>query len=148
MTRKAPNMAQKLDAALLALLEAQGTPMPRDEAKGLPDGAVASRFEFDHWPVPVANGGSNHASNLTPRIKAEHREKTAKRDIPIIAKGKRISKAQEAFRARLLAKLQGDVDEIIKGKGARRKAKITSRGFDRTRSRKMDGSVVRRIENE
>jgi hypothetical protein len=144
MTRKKPTMAEKLDAALLALMEAKGLDYDREAVKGLPAGAVASWFEVDHYPIPVANGGSNHPTNLVPRLKAEHREKTARKDIPMIAKGKRISKDHEAFRQRMLAKLQTDVDAITPSGGNPKKAKIRSGGFSKTHRRKLDGSVVRR----
>lgn len=136
--RKAPTMAEKLDAALLALMEAKGIDYDREAVKGLPAGAVAAWFEVDHFPIAVAMGGSNHPTNLVHRLKAEHRLKTSLVDIPAIAKSKRITKAEEEFRARMLAKIRGDVAKIKPGKV---KAKIASRGFDKTRSRKMNGKV-------
>lgn len=144
MKRKAISMAEKLDAALLALLEAQGVPIPREEQRGLQIGAVASRFDFDHWPQTVALGGTNHPSNLVPRLRAEHRAKTAKTDIPMIAKVKRNGKAYEEFKAKMLAKVRGDVDDILAGKAKKPKAEIRNRGFDKSFSKRMNGSVVRR----
>lgn len=148
MKRKAISMAEKLDAALLALLEAQGVPIPREEQRGLQIGAVASRFDFDHWPQTVALGGTNHPSNLVPRLRAEHRAKTAKTDIPMIAKVKRNGKAYEAFKAKMLAKVRGEVEEIMTGakRAGKRKAEIRNRGFDKTRSRRFNGTVVTRGE--
>lgn len=146
MSRKQPTMTEKLDAALLALLEAQGNPIPREAQKALKTGDVASRFEFDHYPIPVAHGGTNHPSNLQPRLKADHREKTAKTDIPMIAKTRRRSKSYEAHKATMIAKLRGEVEEIMSGhkRAGKRTAKIRNRGFDKNVRRRMNGQVVPR----
>lgn len=140
MTRTTPNLTQKLDAALLALLDARGTPIPREEAKELEDGKVAALFELDHWPIAVALGGVNHASNLEWRLKAEHREKTAKRDIPAIAKVKRLTKKHEEHRAKLLA-VDAEAAEVVNRLS---KATIASRGFDKSKTRTFKGTVVDR----
>lgn len=69
-------------------------------------------YAFDHQPplamrrwnpfigdtVPPANDDRA----LVPVQQAVHREKTAKRDIPEIAKTKRLAKTQEAFRSKML----------------------------------------------
>jgi hypothetical protein len=131
--RKPPTLREELDAALLALMEARGEPMDRETAKGLKVGAVRTMFDFDHWPEPAALGGSNHPSNLWPRLRADHKHKTAKLDIPAIAKVKRISKAHSEFRARILAKSgQGEAQPERRSKWGTRKlntkgAKLRSR---------------------
>lgn len=104
MSRKSISLAEKLDAALLALLEAQGTPIPRAEAMKLKAGDVARLFQFDHFPVPVALGGDNRPANLVPRLIAAHRERTAKIDVPAIAKVRRRAADHEEHRRRILAK--------------------------------------------
>jgi hypothetical protein len=108
--RRAPNMAEKLDATLHALLAAQGRPVAREEAKAMPVGMLARRFDFDHDPIKYVHGGTTHPSNLTPRLRAEHGRKTAKKDVPEIRKGMRLAKkhppapqSAEEFRARMLA---------------------------------------------
>jgi hypothetical protein len=50
----------------------------------------------------------NDPRYIRPMAKEEHREVTAKRDIPAIAKTKRLSKTHEEFRQKMLAKDQGD----------------------------------------
>ncbi len=42
---------------------------------------------------------------IVPLQKAAHRERTAKRDIPEIAKTKRLAKKQEAFRSKMLKQI-------------------------------------------
>lgn len=90
----------KLDAALRAL------------------GLEPREVDFDHDPplqlriwcpekrdtIPPAND-PNH---IVPRARAGHKAKTAKTDVPAIAKTKRLARDQEVFRARLLAKDGGD----------------------------------------
>jgi hypothetical protein len=67
---------------------------PVDVMRMTPEQVIAL-FEFDHYPICKADGGSDHHSNCMPRGKPEHREKTAKVDIPQIAKGKRLRKTWE-----------------------------------------------------
>ena len=66
---------------------------------------------LSHRPI-LADGryepDENDPRYIVPMQKAEHRERTAKIDVPIAAKIKRLSKKQEAFRGRLLAKQTGD----------------------------------------
>lgn len=100
-------------------------------------GDVAKRFDFDHWPVAHALGGSTHPSNLTPRLRAEHREKTARKDIPAIAKVKRLSAAHEASRARMLAKDRGETVRT----GKRKAAFPKQRGFDKSKTKHFDGRI-------
>lgn len=99
----------KLASALLTIVrpDEAGKMVPvisYEEAQRLTAEQVISRFRFDHYPIPHAQDGPDHHSNLVPRPTGEHEERTAKIDIPQIAKTKRLTKEQEAFRARMLAK--------------------------------------------
>ena len=92
MKRKPPNLREKLAATLLMMVRPgkDGTMqpvIPFAEAKKMTAREIIGAFDFDH-DVYVAIGGGNHPSNLTPRLRAEHREKT-KRDLANIAKVKR-----------------------------------------------------------
>lgn len=133
-------MKEKLAAALLVLWEARGGEYDREAFKRMPADRAANliiaAFDIDHYPVPVALGGTNHPTNLVPRLRAEHRLKTAKTDIPAIAKVARLSKEHEAFRARMLA-MREDAP-------SRPKANIKSGGFDKRYTKKMDGTVKKR----
>jgi hypothetical protein len=126
--RKGIPMKTKLCAALCSLVheeDGQLVPViPRDEAKKLTEDEVLARFEFDH-AVHHAIGGAEQHWNLTPRAKAHHRQKTAKQDIPQIAKTKRLEKATEEFRRKLLAKS----GQIAETPDTKQKRKMQSRGF-------------------
>ena len=98
----------KLAAALLQMRRA--TPdgrwvliIPHEQAKRMTADQVIALFHFDHYPIPHAHGGPDEPWNLDPLPIAEHQEKTAKRDVPAIAKTKRLSKEHEEFRKRMLA---------------------------------------------
>lgn len=75
---------------------------------------VESRFDWHH-EVPHAEGGSDEWPNLTPMLRAEHREQT-RGDIARIAKNKRVQRKHEAHRAKLKQpsfeeRLQAQADE-------------------------------------
>lgn len=63
---------------------------------------IVSLFQFDHYPIRHEAGGPDAPWNLVPRFLMEHRVKTSKIDMPEIAKIRRITKAEEEFRKRLL----------------------------------------------
>lgn len=109
MTRRSPSLTEKLGSALLEIQRLRGHPIDRDKAKGMSAGDICRLFETDHDPIPVANGGTNHPTNLKPRLKAEHLDKT-RRDIKTIAKGKRLARKHAEFRALMLAKVGVDAD--------------------------------------
>jgi hypothetical protein len=82
--------------------------IPHNEAKRLTEDEVLSRFDFHHDPIPKAHDGPDVHWNLTPLPKAVHAIITATIDIPRIAKGKRIQRANDAAVNRLLAKDRGE----------------------------------------
>ena len=77
--------------------------LTHDEAKDLSEDQVLSLIAWDHDPIPHVHGGPDAHYNLVPRLISVHREKTAKIDVPQIAKTNRISKDHEDFRRRLMA---------------------------------------------
>src|ERR1035441_241749 len=103
--RKYISLEVRLAAALLAITHFRLNPygmfhdavIPRDVAERLTAKQIIRRFHFDHYPVPHAHGGSDHPSNLTPLPVVVHRTKTAKVDIPMIAKTKRVAAAHKDF---------------------------------------------------
>lgn len=104
--------------------------IPHDEAKRLSESEILARFDFHHAVDPHALGGSDHHSNLVPMLRSDHRERTAKIDIPAIAKSKRLTREQERFRATVTAKSgQGEAP-------APRKSKWPSRPFPKRAKRK------------
>jgi hypothetical protein len=64
-----------------------------DEAKALSEDQILSLFHWDHDPIPHAEDGADEHHNLVPNLIAPHREKTAKVDVPQIAKRKRVAAA-------------------------------------------------------
>ena len=95
--------------------------IPHEQAKRMTEDEILAAFDWDHDPIPKAHGGEDAHHNLTPRLRPEHREKTAKRDIPMIAKVKRLTKGQEEFRRKVLERPAGAKRKAsgkIKGRSA------------------------------
>ncbi len=110
MTRKHVSLRTKLAAALLTMRRCEKTLagerwvliISHEEAKTLTDDQIIARFDFHHYPIPHAHGGPDEPWNLAPVLRDEHREITAKVDVPQIAKTKRLTKAHEDFRRTML----------------------------------------------
>lgn len=101
--RRQPTLAIKLAAALLQIKDAQSKPLiPWEHAKQMSAEQINSLFQWDHYPIRHEAGGPSEPWNLVPRFIPVHRIKTATVDQPEIAKIKRISKAEEEFRQRML----------------------------------------------
>ncbi len=97
-------LPERLAATLACLLsQEQRDDLRRRKVKAE---GVISLFHFDHV-IFHAHGGAAKWWNLDPKLVAEHREKTAKIDVPAIAKSKRIRRANDEFFRRLLAKSEG-----------------------------------------
>ena len=131
MKRKNLTLKTRLAAALLQMRRPDDhgklvLVISFDEAKTMTDDEIIARFHFDHDPIPHAQGGPDEPWNLTPLPVADHRDKTAKIDVPQIAKTKRITRKQEEFRQRMLAKKQGK---------PRAKGRIPSRPFQGRRGK-------------
>lgn len=107
MTRKSVSLSTKLAAALLMLRDEHGERLiPHEHAKLMGDDQILSLFQWDHYPVRHEDDGPDEAWNLTPRLKAAHREKTSKIDIPQSAKKKRILRRETEHRNALASKLR------------------------------------------
>lgn len=114
--RKQPSTAEKLAAALLQIVRVGEdgklvSIIDREWAKTATPQQIISAFEVDHYPIPVALDGTNHPTNLRHTIKAEHRHKTAKKDVPAIARVKRVGKKHQAHVATIEAKA-APIDEL------------------------------------
>jgi hypothetical protein len=139
--RKDPPMSARLAAVVLLHLR-----IPHDVAKGMTTKQILSMVAWDHYPVRyetgIALGWSddeiNHPSNLQPLIDEDHGLKTAKKDIPEIAKSRRLTGAQEAFQRKMLAKGGQNAPTPAV---TRPKCK-TLRGGKFKGHRKMDGTPV------
>lgn len=107
--RPAIRLRVKCAAALLTMKGDDGLPLiPWEHAKQMTSDQIISLFQFDHYPIRHEAGGPALPWNLVPRMIRAHRIKTAKIDQPEIAKIKRITEEQAAFRERLLAKDRGE----------------------------------------
>lgn len=110
------SLKTKLAAAICQLF------LTHEEAEALSEDQVLSLVQWDHFPIPHAHDGPDTHYNLMAVLIPAHREKTAKVDIPQIAKTKRISREHEEFRKLLL---------IPRDERPVRKSRLQSRGFQR-----------------
>lgn len=137
--RRDPNLTEKL-AALIAL----HLDLPREIAKGMSAKQICELVQWDHYPVAYNIGRDlgwsdtevHHPTNLQPLFAEDHLEKTRKRDTPQAAKGKRLTRSQEEFRARMLEKVFAEPRD----EPPRPAAKLSGRGFQG--HRKFNGEVV------
>lgn len=107
--RKHIPLKSQLAAALLQLVDAKGERLiPYADSKRMTAAQVVSLFELDHHPIRVADGGTSDPWNLTWRLRAEHRRKTATIDQPELGKQRRI-RAREAEHKRLMNSILGDL---------------------------------------
>lgn len=112
-TRRDPNLTDKLCCMILLHYG-----VPHDVAKSMHRSDILRLVEWDHYPVPVTTAldlgwlpdSYNHPSNLQPMLAQDHGIKTATKDIPQIAKNKRVSDAHAEHRRRMLTKV-GDERE-------------------------------------
>lgn len=100
MTKRAHiSLEKQLAAALLVIGD-----IAHEHAKQMTARQIISLFHLDHYPIPKAEDGPDEPWNMMFRFIGDHRQKTRKIDIPQIAKNKRITADQIAFRRRILAK--------------------------------------------
>ena len=55
--------------------------------------------EFDHYPIPATDKGSDTAENCVACCKTCHRHKTSHYDVPMQAKGKRVADRNAGIRS-------------------------------------------------
>lgn len=128
--RRARNFSKDAKIAALASIVFE---IPHEHQKAMHEDQVNSLLEWHH-NTPYAEDGTNHFSNAVPMLRAAHRERTAKIDIPAIAKGKRIRQNKHLRRYKEILKYEGPaaaaelypaVERLLR----RRKSKIPSRPF-------------------
>lgn len=120
------SLKTKLASALLMLRAPDGRDaIPYQDSKQMSADQIISLFHFDHWPIRKADGGTDHPSNLAPRLIAAHREKTAKIDVPEMAKSKRIRRKEAVHAAHMSTDSFADLDRAMGF--MTRKRKIASR---------------------
>jgi hypothetical protein len=130
---------------LRAALLVQLGDIPYEHAKLMTEDQIISLYEVDHC-ILYESGHPDRDKfwNLTHLLIRAHREKT-KQDAGIIGKGRRIRNKFPPL-APLVAEGQPllEPSEIADSAVRWAKRKIRSRGFDKTRRRKWDGTVVLR----
>jgi hypothetical protein len=97
--RKCLNLKTKLASALARLLPREERDLCRHNKVSVK--FILAKFEWDHI-ILVAHDGPDDWWNIDPKLKAEHRAKSAK-DIGIIAKVKRLKAAADLHAARRIA---------------------------------------------
>lgn len=149
MKRKHPNMSEKLASALLEVQRLRGDPIPREHAKAMSAQMICSLYQFDHDAGYACHGTDNHPTKLTPLLRPEHREKTAKIDQPAIAKCARLTPEHEDFQKRVLAKKTGQGDpeylEVMKAT-ARQSGRWPSRPLNTKGAKLQSRNNLRRKE--
>jgi hypothetical protein len=134
------SLKTKLAAAICCLLK-----IPHEHAEAMHEEHVLSLVDWDHYPIPKAHGGPDAHFNLVPRPKLEHRLKTAKIDVPQIAKTKRIEADNIRHQAIIAAKAgiaNNDLGAVLDGlapvaKKQWPKQKIASRPFNSKGKRRV-----------
>lgn len=119
----------QLAAALLQLVDRHNNRLIRyADSKMMTSSQIVSLFELDHYPIRVADGGMSDPWNLTWRLRAEHKRKTATVDQPELGKQRRIRARESAHKAAMEAK-SDDTLLMDYYKQFKIKPKIPSRPF-------------------
>lgn len=143
--RKPPTMAEKIAALHIENQALKGDPIADWETlKAMTAEQLCSLFEWQHTTYNVwieDRARQNHPTVLTPMYVKAHQEVTARKDLPTIAKVKRVSAAQAEFKRAMDAKIGKIESETFYVSQLRKKPKqkIKSRGFQG--SRRFDGSI-------
>lgn len=142
MSSRPPSLSEKLASVLLVLKLGDDWLIPEPiRSKGSAD-EILKCCQWDHYPVRRADGGTNDPRNVRPLPAAVHAEKTAKKDLPEIAKGKRLSRAAEETRRIILAKVGQIADEDVK---RRKRANPLPCGKRSGWKKPLNGNAVRRV---
>lgn len=147
MKRNFP-LKEQLAAALRDMMVSDGKggferAIPWEHARNMTADQILALFARDHYPIRYEMGGPSVHWNCQWLFTGDHNKKTAKKDQPEIAKSKRITAAQQAYRERLMSKgVTFDLADAAwvssQARKQKPKAKIKSRGFQKGQ-RKLQG---------
>ena len=112
--RRKPNRTEREASALLQIKRGDQWLIP-EPLRSTGDAKAICAYVTYHHNVEHAIGGTLAPQNLEPLAEHVHDEITAKKSIPAIAKAKRLSKAQEEFRRKMLAKSDQADSERVRG---------------------------------
>lgn len=156
--RRTFNMSEMLASLICEKLD-----IPLEHQKLMTVDQVLSLVHGDHYPIRYEAGGPTQFWNCTVLALMAHREKTAKKDIPEIAKGKRLRRSESERRLRRGILLAEDVEFVVDDANPgvvrrpdpirdpdlfppkrREPSRLQGRGFDKTKSRGFSGKVTPR----
>lgn len=144
--KRRPNATERTAAALLAIKKGDGWLIPEPLRSNGTAKEICAYVQFHHDVTPHALGGTSAPQNLSPMSIADHAHETATKTIPMIAKVRRVSAAQEEFRRRMLAKVGINQDQPVSRK---RKHAWPSRAIDGSKDspwkKRMSGKAERRV---
>ncbi len=131
--RKQPNMSEKLAALHIEIEALKGNPIADwSVVKQMTPEQINSLFEWNHvsyWTWVEEAEKQNHPSIITPLYIRQHRERTAKIDMPTIAKARRIAARRPEAQA------EAEKLRVVLGTPPKpKKRKMQSRGFQGSRS--------------
>lgn len=148
------SLKTKLAAALLMLRDDETGELliAHEHAKLLVAEQIISLFQADHYPIRKDDGGPDEPWNLTFRLIVAHRKKTAKIDIPQMAKSARL-RSKEAHHAAVMAAKTGQIETLAAALApladparARPKRKIANRPFPKGHRPMQSRNTLRRAE--
>jgi hypothetical protein len=105
--------------------------IPYEHAKLMAADQVNSLIEWHHCVIPKAEGGPDVHWNAQPMLRGAHRGRTAKIDVPRIAKGKRIRATERAHK--LVRSIGAERREPKRKWNWPQGRKLQSRGFERSK---------------
>lgn len=132
-----------LAAALLQLVDKNGVRLiPHEHAKLMTADQIISLYQRDHYPIRKADGGPDEPWNITWTGIMAHRHKTATKDIPEVAKQKRIREREAKLKVfTIIADTASKAIRAASRELTRSKwptgRKLQSRGFDKEKGRRF-----------
>ena len=142
MKPRPPSLAEKLASVLLLLKVGDEWLIPEPiRSKGNAK-EILKCCQWDHYPIRRVDGGTNDPRNIRPLPDHVHAAKTAKKDLPEIAKGKRIRRSVEKTRAIILAKVGRPADDEVR---RRRKKHPLPCGRDSGWKKPLGKNAIRRV---
>lgn len=140
MPRKKLTRDQREAACLLQIKRGDGSWLIPEPLRSTGSAKqILAGVQYDHG-TPHAWTRDDRPQNLTPMAKADHAVKTAKIDVPRIAKSKRVAAAHATHVAAVAVKTGGEAEPLPR---QRQRSQIPSRGFLRPDGIRYDWSKGR-----
>ena len=136
-----PNLSTQVACLLLEVLDRRGQGISYQDAKKMTVKEICALVRWDHVVHDVW-GGTLHPTNLVPRLVAESRKRAATKDIPEIAKSKRIQRKRAA--APLTRAVERMIAIDVRGEKADRPKAVMPGSKASPWKRKLNGKTERR----